>query len=147
VVVFENKILGKPNDPAEAARMLRLLRRQPHDVYSGFTVAYASSGQDRWRFITRLHQSKVWIRPFSDKELAAYIASGSPMDKAGAYGIQDQPFAPVARLEGCFANVMGLPLGELAAVLNEIGLSPPEVSRVCSQHTGVSCCQTKNGVL
>lgn len=143
IVVFEDKILGKPNDPVEAAEMLKLLRQQPHNVYSGFTVAYSSPGQQRWHYITRLHQSKVWIRPYSDRDIEAYVASGSPLDKAGAYGIQDQPFAPVARLEGCFANVMGLPLGELTEILSEIGLSLPEISRVCTQHTGVSCCQNR----
>jgi len=142
IVVFEDKILGKPNDPAEATQMLRLLRRYPHDVYSSFTVAYLPPGQQEWHYITRLHQSKVWIRPYSDKEIEAYVASGSPLDKAGAYGIQDQPFGPVGRLEGCFANVMGLPLGELAAILREIGLSLPEISQVCTQHTGAVCCQT-----
>lgn len=147
IVVLEDKILGKPNDPAKATQMLILLRHQPHYVYSGFTVAHSSSSQYKWHYITRLHQSKVWVRPYTDKEIEAYVASGSPMDKAGAYGIQDQTFVPVARLEGCFANVMGLPLGEVAAILSEIGLSLPEVSSVCTQHTGASCCQTKDRVL
>lgn len=144
MVVLEDKILGKPNGPAEAIQMLRLLRHQPHDVYSGLTVAYSSSNQHSWRYITRLHRSKVWMRPYTDQEIEVYVTGGSPLDKAGAYGIQDQTFAPVARLEGCFANVMGLPLGELATILNEIGVLLREASSVCTQHTGVACCQTKD---
>ncbi len=137
VVVLDNKILGKPNNPAEATQMLKLLRQKPHYVYSGLTVAQPKI-ENR---ITRLHQSKVWMRPYTDAEIAAYVAGGSPLDKAGAYGIQDQPFAPVERLEGCFAGVMGLPLGELADALKEIELSLPEIGPICSQHIGAHCCQ------
>lgn len=81
------------------------------------------------------------MRPYTDAEIDAYIASGDPLDKAGAYGIQNKTFAPVERLEGCFANVMGLPLGELAALLEELGLSLPEVAPRCSRYTGHPCCQ------
>lgn len=147
VVALEDEILGKPATPAQAVQMLKLLRRQPHNVYSGLTVAYTpptngpAQGPPQPVFITRLHQSKVWMRPYTNVEIEAYVAGGSPLDKAGAYGIQDQDFAPVERLQGCFASVMGLPLGELAAALNQAGLSLPEVGRRCSQHTGSRCCQ------
>jgi septum formation protein len=119
--------------------MLQQLRRQSHQVYSGLTVALLS-GQ-KGRFITRLQQSTVWMRPYTDAEIAAYVASGDPLDKAGAYGIQNKAFAPVGRLDGCFASVMGLPLGELAAAFREIDLSLPEVGPRCRSYTDYPCCQ------
>jgi MAF protein len=150
VVVLKDRILGKPNDPAEATDMLKLLRQRPHYVYSGLTVASQRPNpvlrSEKWRFITRLHQSKVWMRSYTDVEIEQYVASGSPLDKAGAYGIQDQPFAPVARLEGCYASVMGLPLGELAAALKAIKLVLPDVAPRCTKITGTSCCLlSRNG--
>ena len=146
IVVANNKILGKPDTPAEASQMLKLLRQQPHLVYSGLTVAAWSYPDGQPNFMTRLHQSKVWMRPYTDAEIAAYVAGGSPLDKAGAYGIQDQPFAPVERLEGCFTSVMGLPLGELADMLRQAQLPMPEIGPLCSRYTGTVCCQNLSGV-
>jgi len=144
VVVLNDKILGKPDDPAEATGTLRLLRQRPHYVYSGLTVASQRPDpglhSEKWQFITRLHQSKVWMRAYTDAEIEQYVAGGSPLDKAGAYGIQDQPFAPVARLDGCYASVMGLPLGELATALEAIKLSLPNVAPHCTGITGTPCC-------
>jgi septum formation protein len=145
VVVVAGKILGKPDTPAEAAQMLALLREQPHFVFSGLTVASLTHPNGRPAFMTRLHHSQVWMRPYTDAEITAYVAGGSPLDKAGAYGIQDQPFAPVERLEGCFAGVMGLPLGELAGMLRQIGLSLPPIDLLCSRYIGARCCQTLAG--
>jgi septum formation protein len=149
-VVFEDKILGKPANAVEATHMLKQLRSQCHYVYSGLTVACLPSNallsptppyQAESIFITRLHQSRVWMRSYTDAEIAAYVASGDPLDKAGAYAIQNQGFAPVERLEGCFASVMGLPLGELAVAFREIDLSLPESSPLCARYTGYPCCQ------
>jgi MAF protein len=142
-VALENEILGKPGSPAEATLMLQRLRQQCHDVYSGVTVVAASPAGKAGSEIlaTRIHRSLVWMRPYTDAEIAAYVATGSPLDKAGAYGIQDDPFNPVERLEGCFASVMGLPLGELAAALQEIGVELAAVGPACSRYTGQSCCQ------
>lgn len=140
-VALGRRILGKPGSPAEATKMLRQLRRQSHHVYSGLTVALLSADRTG-RFVTRLHRSTVWMRPYTDAEIAAYVASGDPLDKAGAYGIQNQTFAPVLRLEGCFASVMGLPLGELAAAFQELGLSLPNIAPHCHTYTGYPCCQT-----
>lgn len=139
-VASGRRILGKPGSPAEAAVMLKQLRRQSHHVYSGLTVALLSADRTS-RFVTRLHRSTVWMRPYTDAEIAAYVASGDPLDKAGAYGIQNQAFAPVQRLEGCFASVMGLPLGELAAAFQELGFSLPDVAPHCHPYTGYPCCQ------
>lgn len=147
-VAFAGQILGKPGSPAAATAMLQQLRGHCHQVYSGLTVArlpYASVDplQDGI-FITRLHQSQVWMRGYSDADIAAYVASGDPLDKAGAYAIQHEGFTPVERLEGCFASVMGLPLGELAAALQEVGFSLPEISPLCADYTGYPCCQNKS---
>ncbi|MCB0163401.1 MAG: septum formation protein Maf [Anaerolineae bacterium] len=143
-VVLDNAILGKPASAAEAILMLKSLRGRQHDVYSGLTLIHRSpiiSSESNQPIATYLHRSQVWMRPYIDAEIAAYVAGGSPLDKAGAYGIQDQPFAPVERLDGCFASVMGLPLAQLAEGLHHTGLSLPEVSLLCSSHTGVTCCQ------
>lgn len=143
-VVLDNTILGKPASTAEATHILTLLRGRQHDVYSGLTLIHrppSTSSENNQPMATYLHHSQVWMRPYTDAEIVAYVAGGSPLDKAGAYGIQDHPFAPVERLDGCFASVMGLPLAQLAEGLHHIGLPLPEVSLLCSSHTGVTCCQ------
>lgn len=147
-VASGEEILGKPANPTEAVAMLKRLRQERwHYVYSGLTVARwpdqapPETTQSPPGMITRLHQSKVWMRAYTDAEIEAYVASGDPLDKAGAYGIQHKRFAPVERLEGCFASVMGLPLGELAAALAALGLPPPEVAPRCSRYSAYSCCQ------
>jgi MAF protein len=141
-VALDSQILGKPGSAAAATAMLKALRRQPHHVYSGLTIARLS-GADL-TFVTRLHQSTVWMRPYTNAEIAAYVASGDPLDKAGAYGIQNKSFAPVARLKGCFASVMGLPLGELAAAFQKLGLLLPSTAQPCSRYTGHPCCQEQS---
>jgi MAF protein len=141
IVVLDDKVLGKPQDPTEATAMLKLLRQRAHDVYSGLTVAYLPQDNTEIVFITRLQHSRVWMRSYTQAEIMAYVASGSPLDKAGAYGIQDQPFNPVERLDGCFASVMGLPLAELAQVLAEIGVPLPAIGPLCSRYIGLPCCQ------
>jgi septum formation protein len=143
IVVVGDDILGKPGSPAQAVDMLKRLRRQAHQVYSGLTIAVPPGDRTKSpRFVTRLHRSTVWMRPYGQAEIEAYVASGDPLDKAGAYAIQHSTFAPVARLEGCYASVMGLPLGELAAALAEIGLNLPDVGARCSRYTGQPCCLT-----
>ena len=144
VVVLDNAILGKPASPAEATQMLKSLRGRQHDVYSGLTLIHqppSNASKSKQPIATYLHRSQVWMRPYTDAEIAVYVAGGWPLDKAGAYGIQDQPFTPVERLDGCFTSVMGLPLAQLAEGLDQTGLSLPETSLLCSSHTGVTCCQ------
>jgi septum formation protein len=143
IVVSQGKILGKPDDPNEARRMLQALRAAPHQVYTGLTVVLLPSSETLAppTFISRLHQSTVTMRPYTDAEIDIYVASGDPLDKAGAYGIQSQPFAPVAHLEGCFASVMGFPLGEFAAALQKLGLTPPSIVPRCTQLTAHFCCR------
>lgn len=121
-VYLDGEVLGKPNTPADALAMLRRLRVRSHQVFSGVTVLDVSSR----RMHTELAQSTVWMRNYSDKEIAAYVASGDPLDKAGSYAIQYADFAPVARIEGCYANVMGLPLCHLYLILCQFGVALKE---------------------
>jgi MAF protein len=146
-VALEGQVLGKPASPRAAVDMLQALRGRPHEVLSGITTIHLRqverSAQPAFTFCrsqTRLHCSQVWLRAYTEDELNAYVATGSPLDKAGAYGIQDA-FKPVAQLDGCYASVMGLPLAELAASLREIGLALPNVSTWCSRYIGEACCQ------
>jgi MAF protein len=137
VVVWCDQILGKPDSATQAVEMLRNLRQGPHLVLSAVTVLDQTSGRRE----TRLKRTTVWMRPYTQGEIEAYVASGDPLDKAGSYGIQNRTFRPVARIEGCFAGVMGLPLGDLAAALAEFGVSLERVSERCSGYTSHACCQ------
>jgi MAF protein len=112
-------ILGKPGDAAEARAMLRQLRDRPHRVYTAFTLI--SSGGRR---LTDLSVTTVWMRPYTDDEIEAYIATGDPFDKAGSYAIQHAGFHPVARIEGCPNNVVGLPLCAVRRALYDVGFTP-----------------------
>jgi MAF protein len=140
IVTLEGALLGKPADPSEATEMLVRLRDRPHQVYSGVCVvsSLCTEGQ------THVVESTVWMRAYDDGEIAAYVDGGSPLDKAGAYGIQDASMNPVARLEGCYASVMGLPLCALAELLRHClpgkDVSWPDVPAACSAVTGVACC-------
>jgi len=142
VVAIENQILGKPVHAAEATAMLQELRQaRVHQVYSGLTVASISAPDfELQQTITRVYESRVWMRPYTDAEIKTYVAGGDPLDKAGAYAIQNSNFAPVERLDGCFASVMGLPLGELAAALDQIEISLHEVPAICSHYFDINCC-------
>ena len=137
IVVLDGLVLGKPADAEDAARMLRALRGRAHLVYSAVTALDAATGRE----VTEVSESRVWMRDYSDAEIAAYVASGDPLDKAGAYAIQHQGFAPVARIEGCYASVMGLPLGHLARALAAVGvLVEVDVAQACQAAIDVECC-------
>ena len=118
VVALNGDILEKPAGRAEATEMLRALRGREHTVLTGVTVLDAASRH-------RLSTSKattVLMRAYSDDELEAYVASGEPMDKAGAYAIQDETFRPAQRVEGCYLNVVGFPLCEVVRLLSDMGV-------------------------
>lgn len=133
IVTLDGALLGKPDDEAHAEHMLRRLRDRPHKVYSGVTVCPPDGGTPR----TEVVESTVWMRPYSDDEIHAYVASGDPLDKAGAYAIQNASFHPVARLSGCYASVMGLPICELGRMLAEIGVHTRVSARtVCLDMAG-----------
>ena len=117
VVVHQGDILGKPATVEEARGMLARLRGNTHQVFSGVAVVDASTGKHRLASET----TPVLMREYSDAEVEDYIASGSPMDKAGAYGVQDADFHPASSVLGCYSNVVGLPLCTLLDVLREMG--------------------------
>lgn len=138
VVVLDDEILGKPRDATHARQMLQRLRGRVHAVHSGVTVVEASSE----RAAIHLSTTQVWMRDYSNAEIEAYVTSGDPMDKAGAYAIQHPGFRPVARIEGCFTGVVGLPLGALADGLAHFGLIlPVDLATVCRGWTGYPCCR------
>jgi MAF protein len=120
-VVHENEILGKPANAQEAASILRRLRGRRHEVYTGLAVLRLSDAALR----SEVCVTKVFMRNFTEAEIQAYIATGDPLDKAGAYAIQHTGFDPVDRIEGCYANVVGLPLCGLTRLLHELGSEPP----------------------
>ena len=120
-VVFDGAILGKPSDPAHAVGMLRRLRGKSHQVVTGVTVADRTSG----RRTTGAVASTVAMRPYTEAEIDLYVRSGDPLDKAGAYAVQDQTFRPAASVNGCYLNVVGLPLCEVVAMFGRVGASVP----------------------
>jgi septum formation protein len=114
------KILEKPADPEEAFQMLSSLRGRSHQVFTALAILDAVTHQ----LETDLCITDVPMRPYTDREIAVYVASGDPMDKAGAYAIQNKDFHPVDHLAGCYASVMGLPLCHLQRTLSRFGISP-----------------------
>jgi septum formation protein len=120
IVVCDKKILGKPNDKNDAAAMLSLLSGRTHEVYTGFTILDAKSG----RSISDYEVTKVTFRKLLRDEISAYVAGGSPLDKAGAYGIQDDYGAVfVERVDGCFYNVVGFPLTKFYMAMKKFGFA------------------------
>lgn len=139
VVVHQGDILGKPRDVNDARAMLRRLCDERHLVLSGVTVMDIATGKQ----ITELCETKVWLRPMTDAEIDAYIASGDPIDKAAAYAIQNAEFAPVTRVVGCPANVMGLPMCHVVRSLRRVGVTlPPTSPTRCNMRYGYLCALT-----
>lgn len=129
-------IFGKPTDPADARVMLTKLRAREHTVYTAVAVFDPLSGQMR----SELCASRVPMRDYSEAELDAYVDSGDPLDKAGAYAIQHAQFHPVEGFTGCFASVMGLPLCHLERAFRSLGSpSPVEVSAACQTELNYRC--------
>ena len=114
IVVCESRVLGKPRSEAEAAAMLRLLSGRDHQVMTGVTVICGAQAQT-FTEVTDLH-----FRALSDREIDDYVATGEPMDKAGAYGIQGGAALFCTRMVGDYYNVMGLPVCRLGLVLREM---------------------------
>jgi septum formation protein len=115
-VVVDDELLGKPKDAEDAARMLRRLSGRSHDVWTGLALAW------RGEIFTATERTVVWVSELSDAELRAYVASGEPMDKAGAYAIQGLASRYVPRIEGSYSNVVGLPVATLARLLKQAGV-------------------------
>jgi septum formation protein len=136
VVIHKGEIMGKPRDADDACAMLRRLRGDRHLVLTGLTVMEAASG----KAITEVCESRVWLREMADAEIQDYVASGDPMDKAAAYAIQNRAFAPVARVDGCPANVMGLPMCHVVRNLRRLGhVLPPTKATECTIGYGYVC--------
>ena len=138
VVDFDGVSLGKPADAAEARATLRKLRERPHQVHTGVALARID-GDTVTPFVRRV-TTDVTMRPYTDAEIAAYIATGDPMDKAGAYAVQHDGFDPVARLHVCYANVVGLPLCAVVALLNQAGRHlDVDIPALCAHHFNYDC--------
>lgn len=117
VVVRDGEILGKPRDPEDAREMLRSLSGREHRVVSGLALA----GPGREDLVSRHDTARVVFRTLTESDIAAYVATGEPLDKAGAYGIQGMGGALVTRVEGDYYTVVGLPLSGLVALLAAAG--------------------------
>lgn len=115
VVVIGNEILGKPSSPANAREMLSRLSGKTHEVYTGLSVLVGNGIAH-----TAVEKTRVTFQPLSEEEIEDYIATGEPFDKAGAYAIQGRGGKFISRIEGCYFNVMGLPLARLYAMLRDL---------------------------
>ena len=135
-VVIDSHILGKPGDAKEAFRMLRQLRGRPHEVITGIALLDTATGLCS----TTAKVSRVYMRDYSDREISAYIDSGEPFDKAGAYAAQDRDFRPARGIEGCYPNVIGLPVCEVLTLLERIGV-PTTFKRGWGIPPGCSECE------
>jgi len=119
LVLLEGSILGKPASREEAVQTLEALSGKSHDVITGLAVMEVESR----RVIIGEESTRVYFREIPGDEIEAYVDTGEPMDKAGAYGIQEKGVLFVRRIEGCYTNVVGLPIPKLAAILSELKVS------------------------
>jgi septum formation protein len=117
-VVLDGRYLGKPRDAADAVGMLRALRGRTHEVVTGVALVEVPSGRVETAAVT----TRVTMAEASDEEIAAYVATGEPLDKAGAYAVQGEGGRLVARVDGCFTNVVGLPVETTRRLLERWGL-------------------------
>lgn len=112
IVAIDGKILGKPRDENDAFSMLKTLSGRAHEVFTGVCAVFPNGEKERF-----FEETKVLFYPLSDEEIKAYIKTGEPMDKAGAYGIQGKGALLVKRIDGDYYNVMGLPVAKLSRVI------------------------------
>ncbi len=126
-VLLDGEVLGKPREAMHARALLLSLRKRWHTVVTGVAVSRDVDGQILLRSASR--STPVLMRPYSEEEIAAYIATGDPMDKAGAYGIQHAAFQPTERVDGCYLSVVGLPLCTLVDLLAEFDVRPSAAGR------------------
>lgn len=122
MVVLDDRILGKPADRNDARAMLQALTGRAHRVITGFALVESGTG----RMVQRDEQTVVWIRPCTDDEIDAYLDTDEPYDKAGGYGAQGYGASLIERVEGCFYNVIGLPLARLVVTLREFCSELPD---------------------
>lgn len=116
VVVAEGVILGKPQNEEDAVEMLKQLSGKTHKVMTGIAVSYAGE------MLVEVCETEVVFRELTDEEIKKYVATGEPLDKAGAYGIQGMGAVLVEKINGCYNNVVGLPLTRLQLILAKLGV-------------------------
>ena len=111
IVAYQDEILGKPKDRDDAVRMLKLLQGKQHSVYTGVSMVYLKEGIAQTR--TFVEETKVYVAPMTDEQIEKYVATGEPMDKAGAYAIQGLFAEFIVKIDGDYNNVVGLPIGRI----------------------------------
>jgi septum formation protein len=145
VVELDGEIIGKPKDLRDAERMLTQLRGRDHLVYTGLCAMQGAqqhlhcnthSAVQVW---TQTAQTTVTMRHYADAQIAAYVATGDPLDKAAAYAIQHNGFRPVGKIGGCYANVMGLPLCHLYLALKKFDVVVDKPDRMCQNYLKIDC--------
>jgi septum formation protein len=136
IVLDGEGILGKPDSREDAVRILQRLRGRSHQVLTSVVIRQPKLSIIR----DDLCVSSVRMRKYSDAELEEYVATGDPLDKAGAYAVQNRAFHPVTGFRGCFANVMGLPLCHLARSLATLGITAVvDIPSACQEHLQYHC--------
>lgn len=141
VVAIEGELLGKPAGTDEARSMLVRLRARTHQVHTALALAHVAGGELKSKRCL-LNTTTVKMRDYSYDEIAAYIATGDSLDKAGAYAIQHPQFRPVQSLSGCPAGVMGLPIADLLRLLADFNLTVKRSPiQICPALTGLQCCR------
>jgi septum formation protein len=137
-VVLDDVILGKPENAVDACRMLQLLRGKPHRVISGVAIFDAADGRSG---MTSAVTTTVYMGQYTDTAIETYVATGEPMDKAGSYAIQGKGGTLVAGIEGCYNNVVGFPLCEVAALLEGFGVQANghAPQPICTHPDGSPC--------
>jgi septum formation protein len=144
IVDYDQLALGKPSDASQARTMLHHLREGMHQVHTGLAILDTTTSHITVRRVT----TNVWMRPYTDTEIDIYVASGDPMDKAGAYAIQHKGFHPVQRLDRCYANVVGLPLCALVENLRNTGIDILEdIQAICLANFAYNCPRPDKGTL
>jgi septum formation protein len=113
VVVVDDQIMGKPQDATEAVAMLNILQGRSHQVLTGLALLYQGRGKVDVGITT------VWMDPMPPEAIEAYVATGEPLDKAGAYAIQGGAAMWIPRIQGCYFNVVGLPISQLARMIKQ----------------------------
>ena len=139
IVVLDGEILGKPGSPDRATEMLQRLNDRSHEVITGIAVIN-SAGESHTDFV----RTSVRFRRLGDDKISNYVSTGSPLDKAGGYGIQDSSFAPVASYDGCYLNVVGLPMCVTSRLIEKAGL-PRIDADVCRGHAGFDAASPRVG--
>lgn len=122
IVALGDEVLGKPSDPDEAAAMLTRLAGRMHRVFTGVAIRRGGGPGAAVEADVAHEETRVWMRPLTPAQIAAYVRSGEPLDKAGGYGVQGLGAILVERLEGCYYNVVGLPLSRVCRMLERHGV-------------------------